>query len=144
MEYTGLFRLYPKKSSSKDGFMSEGPDVIKNSIITLIKTRKGSRIYDPDLGTNLMRLIHELNIERIQHIAKAEITHVIEKYEPRAQILDVKVEVLGEQKQELKISLLIYMKEYNLKEVLEFKMKSDNNWINQAPDDNPLKTKGLI
>jgi phage baseplate assembly protein W len=138
MEYVGLFKLYPKKGESRDGFVSEGPDVIKNSIITLIKTRKGSRIYDPDLGTNLMRLIHELNVERIQNIARNEITHVINKYEPRAQILDINIEVLGHQKQELKISLYIFMKEYNMKDVIQFNMKSDNAWLSEKPDDNPL------
>ena len=144
MEYTGLFRLYPKKNTSKDGFVSEGIDVIKNSIVTLIKTPKGSRIYDPDLGTNLMMLIHELNIEKIQYIAKSEITHVIEKYEPRAEILNVKVDVLGELKQELKISLYVYMKEYNMKDVIEFNIKSDNDWVNQGIDKEPLKTQGLV
>jgi len=135
MGYTGLFKLYPKPGTSEDGFVSYDKDVIKQSIMTLIKTPKGSRIYDPLLGTDLHRLIHDLNLKSIQNVAKAEILNVIEKYEPRVDLLNVGVYVEGETDQILVIFLHFRYKEYNDEEILELRMASEQQWIKRDTPD---------
>ena len=87
--YTGLFRLFPIPGESDDGFISNDKDIVKRSILNILNTHKGSRVYDPDYGTNLYRLVHELNIQRTRNIAKNEVSEAIKKYEPRAQVLQV-------------------------------------------------------
>ena len=130
--YTGLFRFTPKRGDSVDGFVSHDKDVIKQSIITLIKTPKGSRIYDPNLGTNLHRLIHEQNIKRIRNIAINEIEDVISKYEPRVEVISIDAVVSGEVKQEVIILVAVKYLEFNTTEILEIKFESDTQWINNT------------
>lgn len=130
-KYSGLFRLFPIKGKSEDGFVTHDKDVIRNSLIVLIKTQKGSRVYDPDYGTNLHMLIHELNIQRIRNIAQTEIKRVIEKYEKRAKLLNVDAAVRGDTRQQLVISLEVEYIEFGEKELLEIKMDSDTNWVNE-------------
>lgn len=131
--YTGMFRLFPVASSSEDGFVVNDKDVIKESLLNIIKTNKGSRIYDPDYGTELYKLVHELNIQRIRNIATSEITRVIEKYEPRAELLSVNAYTGKEDKaSELVIVVSVRYVEYDETEELEIRLESEHNWINDA------------
>lgn len=131
--YTGMFRLFPINNSSEDGFVINDKEVIKNSILNIIRTHKGSRVYDPDYGTNIHKLIFELNIQRTRNIAKTEIKHVIEKYEPRAELLDVNAYPgKDEQAHTVTIVILINYVEYNETEELKILLESEADWINDA------------
>ena len=137
--YTGMFRFSPEKGSSIDGFVDHDKTLIKKSVLNLIKTPKGSRVYDPEYGTNLHRLVHELNIERIRNIAKTEIQRVVEKYEPRVKITRTEAYADGASEQLIIIVMNLFYIEFNTEEILEIKFASDNQWIdNDAVDQNPL------
>jgi len=138
--YTGMFRFHPEKGASVDGFVDHDKQLIKKSVENLIKTPKGSRVYDPEYGTNLHRLIHELNIERIRNIAKTEIQFVIEKYEPRVKITRIEAYADGSVNQNIVVVMTLFYIEFNTEEILEIKFASDNQWINNdAVDTNPLE-----
>lgn len=128
--YTGLFKFSPKKNSSVDGFVSHDKDVIKKSIETIIKTHKGSRVYDPDFGTNLCRLIFEQNLERTRNIAKSEITEIITKYEPRALISNISIFPNSEKSDEAVLVLTIQYVEYGDEEIMQMVLKTDTAWEN--------------
>jgi len=129
--YTGLFKLHPKKSSSIDGFVVHDKDVIKHSVLNLIKTHKGSRVYDPDYGTNLHTLIHEQNVARTRNIAKTEITNVVNKYEPRAKILNVSVYPNPDVVDEVVLVLTLLYVEFGDEEIIEMKIEADTSWENE-------------
>jgi len=129
--YTGLFKLNPKKGSSIDGFVSHDKDVIKQSVLNIIKTHKGSRVYDPDYGTNLHRLIHEQNIARTRNIAKTEIQEAIRKYEPRAKILSVSVFPNEQIVDEAIVVVSLLYVEFGDEEILEMSIKADTSWENE-------------
>jgi phage baseplate assembly protein W len=126
--YTGLFKLHPKKNSSIDGFVVHDKEVIKKSVINIIKTHKGSRVYDPDYGTNLHRLIHEQNIARTRNIAKSEIQAAITKYEPRAEIISVSVFPNDEVVDEAILVLTLRYTEFGDEEIIEMKLEADTAW----------------
>ena len=130
--YTGLFGFSPKKDgkASVDGFVDHDKELIKKSVLNIIKTPKGSRVYDPEYGTNLHRLVHELNIERIRNIAKMEIRNAIEKYEPRVIITRIEAYVSGEINQDIIIVMSLFYIEFKTEEILEIKFQSDSQWIN--------------
>lgn len=130
--YTGLFKLNLTPGSSVDGFVDHDREVIKKSVLNILKTHKGSRIYDPDYGTNLHRLIHELNIERIRNIAKNEIEHAITKYEPRATVLRIEAYPSGEVNQEIIIVMSLLYVEFGIEEILEMKLATDNQWFDES------------
>lgn len=128
--YTGLFKLHPTPGSSIDGFVDHDKEVIKKSVLTIIKTHKGSRLYDPEFGTNLHRLVHELNIERIRNIAKTEIEAAITKYEPRAIIERIEAYPGGELDNDVTIVMTLKYIEFGDEEIIEIKVASDVQWIN--------------
>jgi len=127
--YTGMFRLHPIKGSSVDGFVDHDRELIKRSVLNLIKTPKGSRVYDPEYGTNLHRLIHEQNIQRIRNIAKNEVKAVISKYEPRVEIKRLEAYADGEVDQEIVIVMTLLYLEFDIEEILEVKFATDNQWM---------------
>jgi phage baseplate assembly protein W len=133
--YTGLFKLSPTPGSSEDGFVVHDKEVIKRSIANLINTHKGSRVYDPEYGTNLHRLITEVNLERIRNVAKGEIQSAVEKYEPRGSISRIEAYVQGETNQEVLILMTLLYTEYNDSEIIEFKFASDAQWVDDINDD---------
>ena len=138
--YTGLFKLNLTPGSSVDGFVDHDREVIKKSVKNIISTYKGSRIYDPDYGTNLHRLGHELNIERIRNIAKNEIEHAITKYEPRAKIMRIEAYPSGEINQEIIIVMSLLYVEFGIEEILEMKLATDNQWFDESKkEENGLK-----
>ena len=140
-KYTGMFRLYPIPNSSEDGFIINDKDVIKASLLNIINTHKGSRIYDPDYGTNLYKLVHELNIKRTRNIATTEIKEVIQKYEPRAEVLNVDVYTdTGDKASEVVIVVSVKYVEYNEVDELEIRLKSEFDWISKEGEHiNPIE-----
>lgn len=128
--YTGLFRLFPIKGKSNDGFISHDKELIKASVVNIIKTHKGSRVYDIEYGTNLHRLIHELNIQRIRNIAKNEIEAAVTKYEPRVKISKIETYAEGESSQKIVVIMTLTYLEFDESEILEIKFDSDTQWIN--------------
>lgn len=138
--YTGLFRLYPKSGQGADGFTSHDRELIKQSILNIIKTPKGSRVYDPDYGTNLHRLIHDLNNERTRNIAKNEIMYAVEKYEPRAKITRIEAYAQGELNSEVVVMMNVLYYEFNDTEILEYKFATDAMWTEKKESDyDPLE-----
>lgn len=128
--YRGMFRLFPIPGSSEDGFISTDKEIIKQSIMSLIKTHKGSRVYDPAYGTNIHKLLFEPNIQRTRNVAKSEITHVIEKYEPRARLIAVEA-YAGEppHQDDVVVTVEIEYVEFGDTEILEIRYKKDQEWI---------------
>ncbi len=127
--YTGMFKFNPTAGTSIDGFVDHDKELIKKSVLNIIKTHKGSRIYDPEYGTNLHRLIHELNIERIRNIAKNEIQSAVSKYEPRAKIMRIEAYPTGELEQEVVVVMTLYYVEFDTEEIIEMQLDSDKQWI---------------
>lgn len=139
--YTGVFKLFPKPGTSEDGFVVYDKEVVKNSLLNILNTHKGSRVYDSDYGTNLHKLIHEPNIQRTRNIAKTEIKDVIEKYEPRAQLLEVNAYAgKGEKTSEVVITVSVKYIEFDETEELEIRLKSDRDWISEEGEHvNPIE-----
>jgi phage baseplate assembly protein W len=130
--YTGIFRLFPMAGTSEDGFIDTDKKLIRKSVLNIINTYKGSRIYDPDYGTNLHRLIHEQNIQRTRNIAKNEIIDAVTKYEPRAKILQVEAYPgEGEQNSEVIVIVSLLYVEYGEEEDLEIRLSTEQQWISQ-------------
>ena len=64
---------------------------IKSSLMHLLLTNKGERLYSPDFGTDLKKFLFEPNIVTIQNDIKDEIQKAIDKFIPNLKIdrLDV-------------------------------------------------------
>ena len=66
-------------------------DAIKSDLLHLILTTKGSRLYLPEFGTNLLKMIFQPN-DGITHAQiKDEIDSVIKKYLPNLKIDEINI-----------------------------------------------------
>lgn len=127
-----MFRLFPVAGASEDGFVENDIALIKKSVITIIHTHKGSRVYDPDFGTNLHLLIHEQNIKRTRNVAKTEIEAAIKKYEPRAEVVDITVYAGKDDKaNEAVVVLNLKYLEYGITEELKIILEGERAWMTE-------------
>ncbi len=60
---------------------------INNSIFNILSTHKGSRIFRPTYGSNLLNLIHEPADQLTEWRIKNELIDAIERWEPRIRLL---------------------------------------------------------
>jgi len=133
--YTGLFKLTPNHNSSIDGFVVHDKTTVKTSIMTLLKTHKGSRVYDPNFGTNLHKLIHEQNIQRIRNIVVNEIKSALNKYEPRVEVIKIMALPSRGSKEKVIVYMTLLFIEFDDEEIMEFSLDSDMTWINSDMKD---------
>lgn len=64
-------------------------DAVKMSIRNILLTNKYERLRNPEFGTNLNRFLFEPFIESTGPEMETHIRHAIERYEPRAKVIDV-------------------------------------------------------
>ncbi len=66
--------------------------ILQSNIKMLLITTKGERIMQPTYGTNLRRIIFELQVASIETIIQQEITQAINQFEPRVTIAALQVQ----------------------------------------------------
>jgi phage baseplate assembly protein W len=76
---------------SKDVLRFVNEHAVIRSIKNLVMTDQGERLYQPDLGSNIKRMMFEPMIESTAEIISQYIQETIDVYEPRAKVLDISV-----------------------------------------------------
>jgi phage baseplate assembly protein W len=76
---------------SKDVLRFVNEHAVIRSIKNLVMTDRGERLYQPDLGSNIKRMMFEPMIESTAEILSQYIQETIDVYEPRAKVLDISV-----------------------------------------------------
>ena len=66
-------------------------EAIKQSIRNLILTAPGERLFDSNIGSGIYKLLFEPFDELTSFALQTEITNTIKNYEPRANLLNVKL-----------------------------------------------------
>ncbi len=64
---------------------------IKQSIVNLLLTNRGERLFNPDLGCGIVGLLFEPLDYGVASLLNSEITNVLSEYEPRINILSLNV-----------------------------------------------------
>lgn len=80
-----------KGRNGRDVRISPDEKAIKNSLVNLFNTRPGQRILIPDYGTNLLGMLFESVSEAKGQILGNHILQAIERWEPRVQVIKIKV-----------------------------------------------------
>lgn len=76
---------------SKDVLRFVNEHAVIRSIKNLILTDQGERLYQPNIGSNIKRMMFEPMIESTAEIISQYIQETIDVYEPRAKVLDISV-----------------------------------------------------
>ena len=87
--YTDINLMFSPHPYSKDILTRKNMDAVKTSIQNLILTKNYERPFHPEIGSQVMALIFEnMTPSTIAAIEKS-IRNTIEKFEPRANLIDV-------------------------------------------------------
>jgi len=65
--------------------------LIQSNIKMLLITAKGERVMLPDYGTNLKRIIFELNVATVESILQQEIAQAVAQWEPRVTLQTISI-----------------------------------------------------
>lgn len=104
------FLMHPRTG---DVSVKEDVDAVKQSIRNLVLTHFHERPFQKKLGSRVHNLLFEQFTPFLGHIIETEVRNVIQNYEPRAFLLDVKV--LGEsERQYITLDVKFKMKNANL------------------------------
>lgn len=64
---------------------------IKDSVMNLVMTNRGERLYQPEIGGNISSLLFELMSDETTYLLQRAIQEVINNWEPRAVLEQVQV-----------------------------------------------------
>lgn len=63
-------------------------DQVKSNIINLLKTRRGERVMQPELGSGLWELVFEQNTDELEIAIREEITETLAFWLPYIQVVE--------------------------------------------------------
>jgi phage baseplate assembly protein W len=75
----------------KDVLRFVNENAINKSIRNLLLTNKGERLYQPDIGSDIFKMLFEPMSEGVAELISTAVQTTIADYEPRARVTDVLV-----------------------------------------------------
>jgi phage baseplate assembly protein W len=89
--FTDLNLLFTANPATGDVTKKVDEEAIKSSIKNLIQTKNYERPFHPEIGCQVFSLLFENFTPVTREVLKKTIFDVIEKFEPRASVLSVKI-----------------------------------------------------
>lgn len=90
-QYSDLNLLFTTNQDTLDITKKYDDEAVKTSLKNLIQTRNYERPFHPEIGCQIFSLLFENFTPITKQVMKRTIFDVIEKFEPRVTVLDVKV-----------------------------------------------------
>ena len=90
-QYTDLDLFFSKKATSKDISKVTDVQAVKRSIRNLILTNHYEKPFHPEIGSGIRGMLFELMSPITANVLATLIEDVIENFEPRAQLVGVRV-----------------------------------------------------
>ncbi len=89
--FTDFNNSFTALPSTGDLALKKDVDSVKQSIKNLIFTDKGERLMQPDIGCKIRSLLFDNYTPQTSITARQIISETVEKYEPRAEIINIKI-----------------------------------------------------
>jgi phage baseplate assembly protein W len=83
----------------------KGEDAIEEAIQILLGTSPGERVMRPEVGCGIWELVMEANTTQLHGRVQARVREALVQWEPRIDVLDVRVESPPEQRQLLLVRI---------------------------------------
>lgn len=93
-DLTTSFAIHPNKL---DVLVHTNEEAVKRSILNILFTNRGERLFNPTFGSNMTALLFENISPQTESAIKSYIETAIENEEPRAQLIDVVVAALPDE-----------------------------------------------
>ena len=116
VDYLDIDLTFAKRPSG-DVYKKKDAAAVKQSIKNLLLTDFYEKPFQPFYGANLRAMLFELADEDTEDEVEENIRNAINKYEPRAEILTITVNVLPDQN-DMRVS--VYFKIINTQETVTF------------------------
>lgn len=88
-QYSDINLLFTAHPATADITRKTDEEAVKASIRNLIQTKNYERPFHPEIGCQIYSLLFENFTPIVKQVMKKTIFDVIDKFEPRAQIIDV-------------------------------------------------------
>lgn len=88
-QYSDINLLFTAHPATADITKKTDEEAVKASIRNLIQTKNYERPFHPEIGCQIYSLLFENFTPIVKQVMKKTIFDVIDKFEPRAQIIDV-------------------------------------------------------
>lgn len=82
-----------------------GDEKIRQSILVILSTAHGERVMRPDFGCGVHDLVFQANTASLRGLVKERVREALVRFEPRIDVLDVRVESPGENRNHLLIRI---------------------------------------
>ena len=89
MSFKDINITFKKHPVTNDLVVSKDASAIKQSIVNLLMTNKGERVYQPEYGSDLRRFLFEPMDFATAAAIQSNIVSTIKKFEPRIGILSL-------------------------------------------------------
>jgi phage baseplate assembly protein W len=83
---------FSKHPITNDIIPLNNEDAIKRSVINLVRTRIGERFFNPLIGSEVEDTLFELQIDETSIFLKAQVTTLLNNFEPRIVLRSVDIE----------------------------------------------------
>lgn len=104
--FLGRGWAYPVLATRGGGIgMVAGPDAIEEAIAIILGTSAGERVMRPEFGCGIWELVMEPNTAQLHGRVQVRVRDALMHWEPRIDVLDVRVESPPEQKNVLLIRI---------------------------------------
>lgn len=89
--YSDIRKNMLMDSLTADVSAAVNDQAIKDSVMNLVMTTRGERLYQPEIGGNISSLLFELMSDETTYLLQRAIQEVITNWEPRAVLDQVQV-----------------------------------------------------
>lgn len=114
----GKGMAFPVKPSISGGLpMSAGNEKVRQSIFIILSTAVGERQMRPEFGCGIHELVFEPNTPLLWGMVRDRVRRALTRWEPRIDLLDVRVEAPPDQRNYLLIRI-------------DYRIRSNNTFFN--------------
>ena len=95
-KFSDLDLSFNPHPTTKDLLLKYDESAIKNAVKNLVLTRHYERPFHSEIGSNANAMLFELATPATSALMEQEITNVIENFEPRVDVLQVKASIYAD------------------------------------------------
>lgn len=106
--YSDFFTDLTPHPDTKQLVRKVNEDAVKSSIRNLLQTNEYERLFQPDIRSNIRKVLFENITPQTTDLLKTYVTEVIENHEPRCKLINVFVEP-NDIQQSYTITVLFYV-----------------------------------
>ncbi len=94
--YSDFDFVFKKHPVTKDVPIKRDVEAVKQSVRSILLTRRGEKFFDPDFGGSLTEFLFENFDPIVEAEMNQRIVNTLRNYEPRVKVLNIEIEDLSE------------------------------------------------